>query len=128
MIGSLEGVKEINGKKVMTNEQRPKKDSGTVDWALFDEMREQNPICIDHEKEMISFAMLTKPASEGGNLNRCQWADLVGTGLEILKYLNSKFPCRENAIVITKLQEALFWNDQRTLDRENRGVEGKNLT
>ena len=35
-----------------------------------------------------------------------------------------KFACRENAIAITKLDEALLWLDKRTRDREARGVEG----
>lgn len=35
-----------------------------------------------------------------------------------------KFACRENALAITKLEEALLWLQKRTLDREARGVEG----
>jgi hypothetical protein len=35
-----------------------------------------------------------------------------------------KFKCRENAIAITKLEEALLWLDKRTRDREVREVEG----
>lgn len=37
---------------------------------------------------------------------------------------NGKFKCRENAIAITKLEEALLWLDKRTRDREARQVEG----
>lgn len=44
-----------------------------------------------------------------------------------MKELNSKFPCRENSIVITKLQEAYFWLQERTRDRKERGVEGKQI-
>ena len=39
-------------------------------------------------------------------------------------YQNSKFSCRENAIAITKLEEALLWLTKRTADREARDVEG----
>lgn len=35
-----------------------------------------------------------------------------------------RFKCRENAIAITKLEEALLWLDKRTRDREKRQVEG----
>ena len=35
-----------------------------------------------------------------------------------------KFRCRENAIAITKMEEALHWMHARTRDREARGVEG----
>lgn len=44
-----------------------------------------------------------------------------------LEYLNGKFPCRENSIAITKLQEALMWLEERTKDRIKRGVEGKHI-
>lgn len=51
--------------------------------------------------------------------------------LEILinrmKFLNGKFPSRENSIVITKLQESLMWLNARTIEREERGVEGKHV-
>lgn len=36
------------------------------------------------------------------------------------------FASRENAIVITKLEEALMWIGKRTRDRARRGVLGKN--
>lgn len=36
-----------------------------------------------------------------------------------------RFKCRENAIAITKLEEASLWLAKRTLDRMARGVEGQ---
>jgi len=39
-------------------------------------------------------------------------------------YQDSKFKCRENAVAITKLDEALMWLNKRTADREKREVEG----
>lgn len=71
-----------------------------------------------------------KPASEGSS-------DLVTvhdgtTNEEVLKMLlhrcgelNKKFPCRENSIAITKMEEALMWFERRTANRQARGVEGK---
>lgn len=44
-----------------------------------------------------------------------------------MQYLQAKFPCRENAIVITKLEESLMWLNKRTSDRIKRNVEGKHL-
>lgn len=35
-----------------------------------------------------------------------------------------KFACRENALAITELEEALMWLEKRTRDREEREVEG----
>lgn len=40
------------------------------------------------------------------------------------RYQDSKFKCRENALALTKLEEALHWLHARTADREARGVEG----
>jgi hypothetical protein len=39
-------------------------------------------------------------------------------------YQESKFRCRENALALTKLEEALHWLQARTADRKARGVEG----
>ena len=45
--------------------------------------------------------------------------------IDRMNYLQAKFPCRENALVITKLEESLMWLNKRTADRLARGVEGK---
>lgn len=37
------------------------------------------------------------------------------------------FSSRENALALTKCEEALHWLQQRTLDRMRRGVEGKTI-
>ena len=51
--------------------------------------------------------------------------DVIAAALgRIQHYQTSKFRCRENALAITKLEEALHWLDARTRDRERRGVEG----
>ena len=39
-------------------------------------------------------------------------------------YQQSEFRCRENALAITKIEEALHWLQARTADRTERGVEG----
>lgn len=39
-------------------------------------------------------------------------------------YQSGEFKCRENALAITKLEEALHWLNHRTQAREARGVEG----
>lgn len=47
--------------------------------------------------------------------------------IDRMQFLNGKFPCRKNSIVITKLEEALMWLNKRTADRIKRGVEGKHV-
>lgn len=44
--------------------------------------------------------------------------------IDRMNYLQKRMPCRENAIVITKLEESLMWLEKRTADRNARGVEG----
>jgi len=39
-------------------------------------------------------------------------------------FQNGPFKNRENAIVVTKLEEAMMWLHKRTRDRQARGVEG----
>lgn len=51
--------------------------------------------------------------------------ELLAVLIDRINYLQGKFPCRENAIVITKLEEALHWLNHRTASRQARGVEGK---
>ncbi len=36
------------------------------------------------------------------------------------------FACRANALALTKIEEAMHWLQQRTLERMRRGVEGTN--
>ncbi len=42
-------------------------------------------------------------------------------------YQSTRFQCRENALAITKLEEALHWLEHRTADREARAVEGTHV-
>jgi len=45
--------------------------------------------------------------------------------LEFYQTANGKkFACRENALAITKLEEALMWLEERTRGREEREVDG----
>ena len=51
--------------------------------------------------------------------------DIIRQRIEFYQTASAgKFACRENAIAITKLEEALLWLEKRTRDREARQVEG----
>lgn len=45
----------------------------------------------------------------------------------LLGFQSGDFACRENALALTKLQEAMMWLHKRTRDRMARGVEGTNV-
>ena len=64
------------------------------------------------------------PIKENG-VNGCMNEDLIAMVIDRLEsFQNTPFKCRENALAITKLEEALLWLRKRTMDREARGVEG----
>lgn len=74
--------------------------------------------------ERVTFAGQRGPIKDVG-VNGCQIDAMIEFARKTIEVFNSKFPCRENAIAITKLQEAELWLMQRTIGREERGVEGK---
>jgi hypothetical protein len=51
--------------------------------------------------------------------------EVLAVLIDRIQFLNSKFPCRENAIALTHIETALLWLNKRTADRKARGVEGK---
>ena len=51
--------------------------------------------------------------------------NIIRAALDRIEYYQTtQFRCRENALAITKLEEALHWCQHRTAAREARGVEG----
>ena len=42
-------------------------------------------------------------------------------------FQSGPYACRENAIALTKIQEAIMWLSKRTRDRVARGVEGRRI-
>lgn len=61
-------------------------------------------------------------------LNGVTNEDLLAVVIDRLAgFQAGKFSCRENALALTKVQEALFWLANRTALREARGVEGTNV-
>ena len=77
------------------------------------------------EGNKLNFIIQDGPIKEVG-VNGIQATDLLFFCKELFKSLNKDFPCRENALTITKIEEAMHWQDARTKDREKRKVEGYN--
>ncbi len=84
-------------------------------------------------------AKLTTPVGEFGHvlfqngpvkefgINGCHQEDLLAIVIDRLQSFQSgEFACRENALALTKIQEALHWLNHRTTERVKRGVEGTN--
>ncbi|NLB78068.1 MAG: hypothetical protein GX796_04260 [Clostridiaceae bacterium] len=64
------------------------------------------------------------PIKECG-VNGVMNEDLIAMVITRLEHFQkSEFSCRENALALTKLEEALLWLRKRTMGREKRNVEG----
>jgi len=80
---------------------------------------------IHGEPSFVTFTIQSGPIKEFG-VNGCQIDDVIAWAKEKIEGFQQAFPCRENAIVLTKLHEVLFWLMKRKMDREKRQVEGTN--
>lgn len=99
-------------------------ESGAMDYKWFEaDIRPNNYIYVRHDVNSLSFTIQNGPIKEVGT-NGCQVNEIIEAAKIIVEGLNAKFPCRENAMAITKLDECLMWLEKRTKDREARGVEG----
>lgn len=75
---------------------------------------------------LTSVSFQDGPIKEAG-VNGVHNEDLIAMVICRLEHFNdSPFKSRDNAMAITKLEEALLWLRKRTLGRERRGVEGTN--
>lgn len=129
---TLKGIKKLgNFEVVVMDELREKfpdkfNESGAMDYKWFEkDVRPHNFIYVRHDVNSISFTIQNGPVKENG-VNGCQVNEIVAAAKSIIEGLNAKFPCRENAVAITKLDEALMWLEKRTKDRIARNVEGTN--
>lgn len=83
-----------------------------------------SPIGADVAGEFGVVKFQRGPIKEHG-VNGCHHEDLLAIVIHRLQSFQAgKFSCRENAIAITKLEEAMHWLNHRTASREKRGVEG----
>lgn len=128
---TLKNVTEINGQKVIVMDELREKfperftETGAMDHKWFEETIRPNAfIYVRHDKNSVSFTIQNGPIKEVGR-NGCQVVDMIAVAKHMIEELNKNFPCRENAMTITKLDEALMWQEKRTKDREIRGVEGQ---
>lgn len=66
------------------------------------------------------------PIKEAGVNGISQEALLAVIIDRLRSFQSGQYACRENALALTKCEEALMWLQKRTQDRIRRGVEGTN--
>jgi hypothetical protein len=113
---TLKSVSEIDGVPVYC---------ASVQTTAYDDENAVAFIIIDLQANSITFRIQDGPVKESGP-NGCQVDQMVSAARLIIGGLNESFPCRENSVAITKLDEAGMWLRERTRDRTSRGVEGRN--
>lgn len=133
-LNTLKNITEINGEKIIImdelREQYPERftETGAMDHVWFETtIRPHNFIYVRHDKNSLSFTLQNGPINECGK-NGCQVTDIIAIAKHIIEELNKNISCRENAMTITKLDEALMWQEKRTKDRLKRKVEGFSLS
>ena len=127
---TLKGVSKVNNFDLVNmdelREKYPEKfnESGSMDYTWFEkDIRPNHFIYVRDDKNSLAFTLQNGPIKEHG-INGCQVDEVIEAARLILSGLNDKFPSKENAMAITKLEESLLWLHKRKLDREKRNVEG----
>jgi hypothetical protein len=106
---TLKGVKQVGGFGI-----------GRSSFKMFND---KTFIEVDDVNNSIVMKIQNGAIKENG-INGCQIDTVIETAKIIIEELNNKFPCRENSMAITKLDECLMWLDKRKQDRIKRDVEG----
>ena len=82
----------------------------------------------DSRKKPLTTVTFQKGPIKEYEVNGCCNEDLIAMVIDRLEsFQKSKFVCRENALAITKLEEALHWLRHRTNKRERAGIEGTHI-
>ena len=94
----------------------------TYELSNFENKDEKGQVLQFIHKEPIKEGSTELKTISDGTTNE----EVLEALINRMNFLNGKFPCRENSIVITHLETALLWLEKRTNDRIKRNVEGKN--
>jgi hypothetical protein len=109
-------INECN--KLVTVEVQDQKNAGgaPVKYSLY--LRH-----MDHAQKFCDIKFQDGEIAKG--INGITHEALLVILLDRLQELQKgQFACEENAVALTKVQEALFWLNHRTKQRQERGVEG----
>ena len=123
-------VEYIDGGKPNHPEHR-----GYISWSpkdVFEKAYKRLPEYKGEQQEVIhsdlnqvGVMFQNGPVKEVG-VNGLTNEALLALVLHRLRILNTNFPCRENSLAITNIEQGVMWLEQRTKDRIKRNVEGLN--
>lgn len=75
-------------------------------------------------RELVTLAFQNGPIAEAGVNGITQEVLLAVVADRLRSFQAGPYACRENALALTKIEEAQHWLHSRTLARMRRGVEG----
>ncbi len=91
-------------------------------------IQDNNDLFLKVEGQQVTFSIQSGPTGENGRgRNGLDATEIIRFAIGLYRSFNNSNSCRENSCTITKLEEALHWQEARTRDRNNRGVEGTSL-
>jgi hypothetical protein len=64
-------------------------------------------------------------SKSGSEKNGAFIEEVLAVAYGQLKAFNEVFPCRENSLALTNIEQAVLWLAQRKANRQYRGVDGK---
>jgi len=86
------------------------------------------PVDISEDATIVATVSFQNGPIKENGINGCHQEDLLAIVIDRLQsFQTGEYSCRENAIAITKIEEAMLWLNKRTADRKNRGVEGTSV-
>lgn len=81
----------------------------------------------DHPQKVCEIKFHSGPLENGAPPNGITAEAVLACLIDRFReFQKGPLTCRENAIVLTKLEECVLWLGQRARDRRERGVEGTN--
>lgn len=82
-------------------------------------------VCKSENDEVLNAVKFQNGAIKESGVNGVMNEDLIAMVIRRLEcFQQTQFKCCENAVAITKLEEALMWLRKRTNGRELKGIEG----
>lgn len=90
-----------------------------IKWCNSEEhpfVKIENNFEIPGVAPIVSFTVQSDPIKEVG-INGIQATDMLEYVKCLFESLNETFPCRENALTVTKIEEAIHWQEARTKNR-----------
>ena len=117
-------VNGLNEVLLIGVQDEPGQGNACHDYGIFWELPDKTDGTKDVGTCRIRFQ--NGPIQEAGVNGISNEALLAIVEDRLLGFQSGQYACRENAVALTKLQEAMMWLQKRTRDRVARGVEGTN--